>query len=433
MLINLHMNADGLNIDLKKFALPLIISRFNCLCNAESGGSLLSTSSNLALKESLKRLAPITISREAVRKRMNACFVVLLKTLIELALKVKAFNASSVNEAPASPLFGPFANVYLEDSTTFSLPDALFKFFPGNYSRGIRKAVARLNLILELKQFKVLEFDLKSYTENDQAAAGNIVTHLKPSDLVIRDLGYAVLKDFKAIIGKSAHFLSRKKYGIDVFCVQSGKKINLLKLLQKKGSLDIEIELGGKARVPCRLVAIKLPKEVVNERIRKARKHRNASTNHSQEYFKMLEWAIFVTSVPKETWSQEEVALAYQVRWQIEIVFKSWKSHLNILKLRKKGLKCPHAVRARIYCALLFILLYITPMYRRWRWKCYQETGKHLSLIKLTKFINENFSTIMNAENMDNFEKIVFYCCSYEKRPKRMNLAQKYLDEEFMA
>ncbi len=93
-----------------------------------------------------------------------------------------------------------------------------------------------------------------------------------------------------------------------------------------------------------RVVAIKLPPEVAENRRRKAKQDRHSKSNHSQDYLYRLGGGIFVTNVPVDVWTPTQVAQAYRLRWRIEIIFiTSFPSSQNklcselVLRTRKRS------------------------------------------------------------------------------------------------
>ena len=68
---------------------------------------------------------------------------------------------------------------------------------------------------------------------------------------------------------------------------QTGNQINLPALFKRKTQIDQPILLGSKKRLPMRLVARKLPKQVADERIKKAKKDRHSKARHSKAYYEL--------------------------------------------------------------------------------------------------------------------------------------------------
>ena len=65
------------------------------------------------------------------------------------------------------------------------------------------------------------------------------------------------------------------------------------------------------------------------EKKRKAKLDRDRRLNHRKEYYEWLNFTVYITTVDESTWSTEDIINAYRVRWQIEIIFKSWKSNME--------------------------------------------------------------------------------------------------------
>jgi hypothetical protein len=96
---------------------------------------------------------------------------------------------------------------------------------------------------------------------------------------------------------------------------------------QPAGPVDRWIEVGA-ARLRCRLVALRAPVEVAARRRQKAydkaaKKGRQPTARH----LATCGWTVFLTSCPEELLTWKEVVVLYRVRWQIELLFKLWKSH----------------------------------------------------------------------------------------------------------
>jgi hypothetical protein len=59
----------------------------------------------------------------------------------------------------------------------------------------------------------------------------------------------------------------------------------------------------------------------------------------------LLSWSLYITNVPPELLSLEEAVRLYRVRWQIELIFKVWKSEAQLDRVAGRR-------RPRILCEL---------------------------------------------------------------------------------
>jgi hypothetical protein len=322
-------------------------------------------------------------------------------------------------------LFEKFGKVLLQDSTTLRLPKVLAWLFPGNHSRGEQKAVARIQSIIDIKSMNFLDFVLGAFTQNDQSASKTILNWVKKGDLVIRDLGYFATDTFKKLMEKEVHFLSRLKYGVGIYDEQ-GNCIALKKLLKRK-FVDRWVWIGSAKKIRVRLVMIHLPAAQAAEKKRKARQDRDRRVNHSKEYYQWLEYGVYITSVDNDSWTAKQVANAYKVRWQIEIIFKSWKSGFHLQEIFHEECKNEHRVMVSIYLMLLFICLFMQKIYVHYKNEIETKMGKQIkiSLLKLSNFFASHLIEIFSMPQIQLKELITQYCC-YEKRDDRMNMALLY-------
>jgi hypothetical protein len=261
---------------------------------------------------------------------------------------------------------------------------------------------------------------------------------LQPGDLVIRDLGYFVLKAFEKIAAVNAFFLSRLRYGINMYDVKTGEKIQLLKMLNR-GITDTKVLIGADAKFECRIIAIKLPEHIASERRRKAINDRDKRLNHSNEYMDLLSWSIFITNIEKEIWNAEMIMKAYRLRWHIEIIFKGWKSHFNIASLVPEPPKSnrnsekyleiyKNRIDAVIYLMLLFIIMFQLNIYTLFVAKIFNKYRKLISFVKLCSYISDHIDKLFNCNQIDELEKGIVYYATYEKRIKRKNHLEMYIE-----
>ena len=92
--------------------------------------------------------------------------------------------------------------------------------------------------------------------------------------------------------------------------------------------------MGAYERIPTRLIAVRMPEESVNERRRRAHAAaKKAGYTPSQAYLTLMAWHLFITHGPATVWPPTTVAVAYSLRWQVELVFRAWKSGLHVATL----------------------------------------------------------------------------------------------------
>lgn len=356
-----------------------------------------------------------TLSKQAVHKRCSAAAVRFLQAVLQGVL------ASLIRPACLpSPLQGAFNRILLHDSTCLSLPQKLIALFPGGTNQHHRpQAGLRLQATLDLLKNQWVAFHFHPYTVNDQKAAPEVLTTLQKGDLLIRDLGYLVLDVLQQIQQKGAYFLSRWRYGLNVFCAPTGDPMPLLARLQQSGPLWEGQVWLGREKLPARLIAVRLPEAVANQRRRRARRHHDRRTKHCPEYFQLLNWNILITNVPQSLLAASSLVELYTLRWRIEIVFKAWKSHFHLGQLTDVSLP-------QLQVVLLGKLIWIC-----WfsvHWTALAAQGIKVSLLKLAQWWSK-FAVLLclpaqKLRPQTLWDHLTYYC-SYDKRKDRRNFLEK--------
>ncbi len=358
------------------------------------------------------------VSKQAVFDRLHENATSFARQLLEQVLLQQSVRNFS------SKLFKNFKKVLLQDSTTLCLPQVLSSLFPGNHSHGEQKAVARIQSIFDIKAMRFIDFSLRAFTQNDQSASGDIVREISKGDLVIRDLGYFAIGVFERIIKAKAHFISRLKYGVTITDGQ-GKLILIKDLLKQSRGVDRWVYIGKEKKVWVRLVMIPLPQAQVAEKIRKAKQDRDARISHSKEYYQWLKFNIYITTVDKDVWTAKQVYQAYKVRWQIEIIFKSWKTGFNLQHVLHEGCTNEHRVRVNIFLILLFMCLFMQKIYLRYKQEIEVTADKSISILRLSIYASRNIKEIISLPDKLLKEIIMLHCC-YDKRSDRTNMTDLY-------
>lgn len=329
---------------------------------------------------------------------------------------------SRLKEEIGKGMFASFRRVLLQDSTHLSLPPKLAGHFPGAKNQsGKTSASVKLQTIYDALTETFVSFQLTPYGCNDQSASSSILDVLQEGDLVIRDLGYSSLCVFRAISERKALYLSRYSHKLTLFD-RTGKRFDLLKSLRKHGTLDQDLFAGSEARLPVRVVATPVPEPIAGERRRKLLQSRDRRSKPDPTHLALLGWEIFLTNVPEKIWDPKTVCRIYGVRWRIEIIFKSWKSHFNIHAFDDPT---PIQVELLIYAKLIYITLFQSCFFAQLAALVYHRTGEYLSVLKTADFFSQRVPmALLTGGDYPLIVQQILKHCTYEKRNKRVNYGQ---------
>ncbi len=65
---------------------------------------------------------------------------------------------------------------------------------------------------------------------------------------------------------------------------------------------------------------------------RKNAKKKGSTPSHA--HLTRLAWKLLITNVPETIWQTTTVLKVYPIRWQVALIFKSWKSHLHVASIK---------------------------------------------------------------------------------------------------
>jgi hypothetical protein len=274
----------------------------------------------------------VGVTPQAIDQRHTPALVGFLESVFRKSLQIVIGSSETF-----APILRRFTNVTLLDSSTFILPDEMKREFRGCGGRhGGGVAAIKLQTELDLRSGALSCVQIEEGRSTDGATTRQHARRGKGS-LRIADLGYFNLAVFQEMMAEKEHFLSRLQYGTAVMMLD-GEELRLLRWLQKQaGPIVNHWVLAGKAqRLRCRLIAWRLPAKEVNRRQRKLRQEmrRRDGKEPSPERLAWCGWTILITSVSEEMLTPEEAIVLYRARWQIELLFKRWKSQDMAAQLR---------------------------------------------------------------------------------------------------
>jgi Transposase DDE domain len=211
--------------------------------------------------------------------------------------------------------FGEFRRIILQDGSSFAIHDGLREVFPGRF-KVVKPAAVELHTTMDLLCDAPTTVVLTPDTANEQAFLPE-PTSLRDS-LLLADRGYVDLHYMQRVQDEGGFFLIRAKAGMNPQVVEAfredGKRLpslrnKPLKTIHAKLPKRQRVELGGQWQVDGRPLCLRLI----------------ISWNPRTPSF-----CYFLTNLPPQRYPLEVICRAYKWRWQVELLFKEWKSYANL-------------------------------------------------------------------------------------------------------
>ncbi len=227
----------------------------------------------------------------------------------QLTMKVLGFEARAA--------FSEFDRLILQDGTSFALHQALAERFPGRFN-AVSPAAVELHCTMDLLQDAPLIMALSPDTDSEH--------HYRPEpeslrgDLWVADRGYLDLTYLRDMHRHGGFFIMKSKAGLNPQVIdayrEDGQRLKSCQdrdfqaltskwPKQQRAELEVEWLIEGE-RFRARLIV---------------------SWNPKDKCFGYL-----ITNLPQDNYTIHLRCLGYKLRWQVELLFKEWKSHTNLHK-----------------------------------------------------------------------------------------------------
>jgi hypothetical protein len=275
------------------------------------------------------------------------------------ALFLEAFNRSFNSLRPAVlPVLRRFNGVFLRDATLVGLPAALAGVLPGRGGRHAphgRAAAAKLVFEAEVTTGELTAVSVLAGLDNERTAevAGK---PLPAGALLLEDLGFFSGERLQDYVGQGVYVLSRVP-AWTAFFDERGRRLDLVRELRRcpGHSLERRVRILHGSQLELRLLATRVPEEEARqrrERVRREAKQRGRPV--SQKKLDLCDWNVLVTNAPAELLGRWEAHGLRRVRWQIELVFKVFKSEGKVNQARSRD---PWRVLCELYAKLLAMVV----------------------------------------------------------------------------
>ena len=216
-----------------------------------------------------------------------------------------------------------FDDILIHDGTSFAVDKHLRHTFPGRFTQ-THPASIEIHATMSVLRDDVVKVTIAADSVSERSLA-------PPPDslkgkLLLADRGYSDVEYCGAIDRAGGHYLFQFRYGSNptvTSCIVNGrvrralvgKKLSVVRARcsGRDADLDVEWTRGGTV-ISIRLILLR----------------RSSGGRH----------VMLATNLDRESFSAVVVAQLYRLRWQIELVFKQWKSYTNLhgLPTKKPGI-----------------------------------------------------------------------------------------------
>ena len=227
----------------------------------------------------------------------------------QLTMKVLGFEAGEA--------FSEFNRLILQDGSSFALHEALAHVFPGRFN-AVSPAAVELHCTLDLLQDAPITIALSPDTDSEHDYRPE--PESLRGDLLLADRGYLDLTYLRDIERHGGFFIVRSKSDLNPRVIdayrEDGQRLKscqdrefqaIISKFPKQQRAELEVEWlieGEPFRV--RLIV---------------------RWNPEDKCFNYL-----LTNLPKDRYPISIICLGYKLRWQVELLFKEWKSYTNLHK-----------------------------------------------------------------------------------------------------
>jgi hypothetical protein len=382
-----------------------------------------------SLSVEMKQYFNVDVTRQGLDERFTEKAALYLKSVLSQLCFV-------IDKPIDEGWFGYFNNIYIKDSTKFVLPEEYAQIMPG-FGGVSSKSAACIQYEYDLKTGSIHDLNITPANRPDTRDAQDTQDNIMPKDLVIRDLGYYSTDVIKSFIEHEAFIISKLNTKTLVYeminnkyeLLEFGKLYREMKK-NKIPQIEKQVYIGAKTRLPIRLIIEIVPDEVFTQRMNKVNKYnKRMGFTTSSDYADRARFNLIITNIPCETMPGRTIIALYHVRWQIELVFKIWKSTFGVHKIGKMKY---YRWLSILYAKLILIAIYwqtIMPA----RFYFYKAKGKLLSMDKCFKTLKSATGKLRDAmkkgvqaiqQLLTNIIELVSERHWLEKKKNRLNYEQ---------
>jgi len=323
----------------------------------------------------------VHVRNQAIEERFGEASTALLRQLLE-----EAAGQLLQGQAVETSLFEHFpGGVFLQDGTVITLPNELETTWEGcGGGPYASHSAVRIQARWEMRCGGLHGLWLQDSKQSERQGPAMQEPYPEHS-LRIMDTAYLAYADMRAASQNQEYWITGVKADM-LFADEHGRWWNLTDWLhslpQDQQVADVWVRAGKQEQVPVRLIAVRLPKEVIERRKKRAngsverrprskgvqqcgrrskkgpgrqprkraRKHNKVSASKQRQ----LDWLLVLTNVDGSVLTAWQVVALMRLRWQIELLWKLWKQEGKIDTWRSNK---PQRILTELYAKLLSLVI----------------------------------------------------------------------------
>jgi hypothetical protein len=290
------------------------------------------------------------VTPQAIEQRFTPVAAHFLQSVLEASFE-QVIQAAGMD----IPFLQRFNGIYLYDSTTVNLPPTLRCVWQGGRSSHGDHAGVKIQVALDYQHGTLAGLGLQAACVHDCHAA-TLDAPLPAGALRLADIGSFDLPSLRQLDHQRVYWMTRIPAQVKVI-TEDGQPWNLTTWLeeQKSDRIDQPIRLSAQHQLPCRIVAFRLPEPLAaKRRDQKQRDIRHRQQTVHQSRVELANWTVFATNLPPDQLTFEEIFILARTRWQIELLFKLWKSGGLLDESRSQK---PWRILCEVYAKLLMLVV----------------------------------------------------------------------------
>lgn len=221
-------------------------------------------------------------------------------------------------------------------------------------ARGGRGTDARLHLSMDLRTHRIDQLELTD------AKGGETLNRFTfaPGDVAIVDRGYAHREPLGRVARAGAYFIARLTWSNLPLEKRDGERFDLFGALStlpeaEVQSFPVQFRPSEGETVPCRMVAIRRSEPAASAARQDVLKERKKHGSVDPRTLEAAGYFFVLTNLPEDI-SPQSVLQLYELRWQIEMKFKTLKS---VIHLGNVPVRSPELLRVYVLAKIIVALV----------------------------------------------------------------------------